>query len=207
MEKACSALMGHWKSIVNACLPTCGTAGQQQGFSWVPAGNCLTVPQPARAVASPGPVNSPHQAHSHPIPRRAGTTCRAGPGGAPADRCGRPCHGLVDPASCILHLCISACRSLRRAPGPTLPNCSMTCSLSKSATSWKFFTDASVTRPLKLRQYALSCAAAAAAGSGSGSGGCQAAAEKQQEHSRLSCTRCRLAVHEAGCCCSGVCRC
>ena len=42
------------------------------------------------------------------------------------------------------------------AGGRTLPNCSTTRSMSCSATSWKFLTDAHVTRPLKLRQYALS---------------------------------------------------
>ena len=38
---------------------------------------------------------------------------------------------------------------------PTLPNCSITSSVSSSSSaSWKFFTLACVTRPLKLRQYA-----------------------------------------------------
>mmetsp|Transcript_212 Transcript_212/g.1001 ORF Transcript_212/g.1001 Transcript_212/m.1001 type:complete len:216 (+) Transcript_212:766-1413(+) len=41
---------------------------------------------------------------------------------------------------------------------PTFPNCNMTrSSSSASSTSWKFFTDACVTRPLKLRQYACIC--------------------------------------------------
>ena len=40
--------------------------------------------------------------------------------------------------------------------GRALPNCSTTCSASSSATSWKFFTDARVTRPPKLRQNAPS---------------------------------------------------
>lgn len=38
----------------------------------------------------------------------------------------------------------------------TLPNCRTTASGSLAVTSWKFLTLASVTRPLKLRQYAFS---------------------------------------------------
>ena len=44
------------------------------------------------------------------------------------------------------------------APGSqlhTLPNCRTTRSKSFSDTSWKFFTEAQVTLPLKLRQYAF----------------------------------------------------
>ena len=39
----------------------------------------------------------------------------------------------------------------------TLPNWSNTVSSFRGSTSWKFFTDAAVTRPLKLRQYAARC--------------------------------------------------
>mmetsp|Transcript_16171 Transcript_16171/g.42018 ORF Transcript_16171/g.42018 Transcript_16171/m.42018 type:complete len:224 (+) Transcript_16171:79-750(+) len=47
-------------------------------------------------------------------------------------------------------------KSIVKVSLPTLPNCRITWSSSSSDTSWKFFTLACVTRPLKLRQYAPS---------------------------------------------------
>lgn len=52
----------------------------------------------------------------------------------------------------------SAQRAAHSTNSRTFPNCRMMWFGSRSVTSWKFFTDASVTRPWKFRQYALSCA-------------------------------------------------
>lgn len=57
---------------------------------------------------------------------------------------------------------LKACNGLRghekshvKQLSDTLPNCKTTASGSSVVTSWKFFTLASVTRPLKFRQYAF----------------------------------------------------
>src|SRR5690554_4124122 len=49
---------------------------------------------------------------------------------------------------------IGHCTSMLNSSLPTRPNCNVTVSWSSGSTSWKFLTDAIVTRPLKLSTYA-----------------------------------------------------